>query len=285
MSRRFAVVIGVASVVMTASGCVSWQQVKLKTDVENLKQEVARLKKQNGAGGSSSLNDLRARVADVSASLEELRTEIGLLGGRIEAAQHAGDENAEELKKVKKDLETKLARLEEKMVMLEASLGSGNARPSPTPASGNATPTPTPAEASKTPAPRATPLAAESDEAIYRRAITLMDGEKYGQSRGVFNDLIKRYPKSQLADNARFWIGETYYREKEYATSILEYQKVVEQYPKGDKVPAALYKQGLAFLAIGEKEGGLATLQQLVTKYPKTREARLAKDAITKAKK
>ena len=31
-------------------------------------------------------------------------------------------------------------------------------------------------------------------------------------------------PKSKLADNARFWIGETYYREKEFASSILEYQ-------------------------------------------------------------
>jgi TolA-binding protein len=58
---------------------------------------------------------------------------------------------------------------------------------------------------------------------------------------------LKRFPKSDNADNAQFWIGEIYYRQKWYETAILEYQKVIENYPKGNKVQASLLKQGFAF--------------------------------------
>lgn len=273
---------------MVLGGCQSWRDVQMKTDVENLKREVARLKKQNGAGGD--LNEVRRRLADLAASVESLRTEVGLLEGRIEAAQHDNEENDAELKKVKADLDAKLARVEEQLSLLRSSLGAGTnpvTTPVPTPAPGvSPTTSPTAAAPTVTPTPVAakTPVPAETDEVVYRRGIELLDGEKFAPSRAAFEELIKRYPTSKLADNSRFWIGESYYRQKEYASAILEYQKVVDDYPKGDKVPAALYKQGLAFLEIGEKEGGIATLQQLVSRYPKSREAHEARNRIKKAK-
>ena len=58
---------------------------------------------------------------------------------------------------------------------------------------------------------------------------------------------MEKYPKSNSADNAQFWIGEIYYREKWYEKAILEYQKVIENYPQGNKISAALLKQGLHF--------------------------------------
>ena len=54
--------------------------------------------------------------------------------------------------------------------------------------------------------------------------------------------MIQNHPKSSNADNAQFWIGETYYKEKWYEKAILEYQKVIEKYPSGNKAPAALLK-------------------------------------------
>ena len=41
--------------------------------------------------------------------------------------------------------------------------------------------------------------------------------------------MLKRFPQSDQADNAQFWIGETYYRENWYEKAILEYQKVIEK--------------------------------------------------------
>ena len=97
------------------------------------------------------------------------------------------------------------------------------------------------------------------------------------KARQGFAQLIKSYPNSTNADNAQFWIGKSYYREKWYEKAILEYQTVLDKYPKGNKVPAAMLKQGLAFLQLGDKSNARLILQELEKKYPKTNEARIAK--------
>lgn len=281
MRTTIAVLLG-----LSMTGCVSWREVQLKTDVENLKREMRALKK---GGGGRELSQVRRQLAELTADMETLRTEVGLLTGRLESAQHSGEQNTKAMERVKEDLEAKLARLEEKIALLEA--GASRAPvPEATPApKGAAAPTPPPRSVeamAPTPAkPKGTPLAAATDKSIYERGLTALESGRFNESRSTFSEVLTRYPKSSLADNARFWIGESFYRQREYATSILEYQKVIDEYPAGDKVPAALYKQGLAFLEIGEKDGGLATLRQLVSKYPRTREAKSARTAIKKAKK
>ncbi len=96
--------------------------------------------------------------------------------------------------------------------------------------------------------------------------------------------MLKLYPKSPQADNAQFWLGETYYREKWYEKAILEYQKVIEKYPKGNKVPASLLKQGLAFHSLGDKANTRLILTELIKKYPKSNEAKIAKQKLKRLK-
>jgi TolA-binding protein len=84
--------------------------------------------------------------------------------------------------------------------------------------------------------------------------------------------LIQRYPNSASADNAQFWIGETFSAIKR-TKSILEYQKVIEV-PQRNKVPSALLKQGHAFLALGDKVNSRLLFEELVRKFPHSAEAR-----------
>ena len=87
---------------------------------------------------------------------------------------------------------------------------------------------------------------------------------------------MKNDPTSSNADNAQFWIGETYYNEQWFEKAILEYQTVIEQYPKGNKVPAAMLKQGLAFLKLGDQSNARLVLKRLIQYYPKSNEASIA---------
>jgi tol-pal system protein YbgF len=119
-----------------------------------------------------------------------------------------------------------------------------------------------------------------SEEELYNRAKQAFDQGNSGQARRGFEELIQRYPNSGNADNAQFWIGETFFREKSYEKSILEYQKVIEKYPKGNKVPAALLKQGHAFLALGDKVNSRLIFEELVRKFPQTAEAKSASDKL-----
>lgn len=123
-----------------------------------------------------------------------------------------------------------------------------------------------------------------AEDEIYRQAKQAFDQGNSDAARDKFNELIERYPKSERADNAQFWIGEIYYREKWYEKAILEYQKVIENYPKGNKVPASLLKQGFAFLNLGDKANSRLILQELIKKYPKTNEAKIARDKLKQLK-
>jgi tol-pal system protein YbgF len=119
-----------------------------------------------------------------------------------------------------------------------------------------------------------------TEEEIYRNAKQAYDQGDLDTAKTKFQELIQNHPKSERADNAQFWIGEIYYREKWYEKAILEYQKVIENYPQGNKVPASLLKQGFAFLNLGDKANTRLIFEELVKKYPKSNEAKIARDKL-----
>ncbi|MBN1931425.1 MAG: tol-pal system protein YbgF [Desulfobacterales bacterium] len=119
-----------------------------------------------------------------------------------------------------------------------------------------------------------------SEDEIYILAKKAFDQGDFEEARLKFQKLIKKYPQSKNADNAQFWIGETYYREKWYEKAILEYQNVIEKYSKGNKVQASLLKQGFSFFNLGDKANARLILKELLEKYPKSNEAQIAKQKL-----
>jgi tol-pal system protein YbgF len=115
-----------------------------------------------------------------------------------------------------------------------------------------------------------------SDADLYTSSKQAFDQGDFEAARKGFHKIITDFPTSEHADNAQFWIGEIYYREKWYEKAILEYQKVIENYPKGNKVPASLLKQGFAFLSLGDKANARLILKELAKKYPDTNEGKIA---------
>jgi tol-pal system protein YbgF len=123
-----------------------------------------------------------------------------------------------------------------------------------------------------------------SDHEMYSRAKQAFDAGDLDAAREGFQDMLKRYPQSNNADNAQFWLGEIYYQEKWYEKAIVEYQKVIENYPKGNKVKSALLKQGYAFINIGDKSNASIILKELIKKYPDSSEAQLATRKLSQIK-
>ena len=97
---------------------------------------------------------------------------------------------------------------------------------------------------------------------------------------GGFEALIKKYPDSDRADNAQFWIGECYMGIKKYEKAILAYQEVIKKYPKGNKLPSAMLRQAIAFLEIKDKTSTRLLLKKIINKYPDSSEAQIAKKKL-----
>ena len=79
-----------------------------------------------------------------------------------------------------------------------------------------------------------------------------------------------------MADNSQFWLGESYYAEKNYREAIAAYEKTIKDYPKSDKVSSALLKQGMAFLELGDKTAAKILLKKVIKNYPESNQARIA---------
>ena len=221
---------------------------------------------------------MRQQAAALRVKIDALNEEIRKMNGRIEELEYAlsrQDQKESEQKQVKG------TRLEE----LNASSKSNAERIDRIEQYLNLEPTSKAAVASE-PISKITPESQDqvekepTEDEVYRMAKQAYDQGDLDTAKTKFQELIGNYPKSERADNAQFWIGEIYYREKWYEKAILEYQKVIENYPKGNKVPASLLKQGFAFLNLGDKANTRLILEELIKKYPKSNEAKIARDKL-----
>jgi len=214
--------------------------------------------------------ELRKQSAGLRATLEELNEDIRMLSGRVEEMEHAFKQQQQNAA----DLESKR---QEKLDSIAQSVEENSQRLNRMDQYLNL-------ESSKQRVAVAAPVAPvskpSSEDEIYRSAKEAFDQGDFEAARQQFQEFMKRYPDSKNADNAQFWIGEIYYREKWYEKAILEYQNVIEKYPKGNKAPAALLKQGLAFSNIGDAANAKLILQELGRKYPNSNEAKVAAEKL-----
>jgi tol-pal system protein YbgF len=123
--------------------------------------------------------------------------------------------------------------------------------------------------------------AATTPRGLYDAAYQDLTRGNHGLAIMGFQEVIAKFPDSELADNAQYWIGESYYAQKNYKQALQEFKKTLDTYPKGDKVAAALLKSGLCLLQLGDKQGARSTYQKLVERFPQSEEARLARTKLT----
>ncbi len=117
-------------------------------------------------------------------------------------------------------------------------------------------------------------------EEMYQLAYQDMIRGEYQLAIFSFENFLKKYPDSELSDNAQYWIGECYYALGDTEKAIIELEKVINNYPKGNKVPASLYKLGLIYQNKKNRKKAKEYLQKLIKEYPNTNEAKLAKEKL-----
>ena len=273
------------------SGCVAQSELtSLDTRLSELEIRYADTQKKSQmlkSGLDNRENEeqaLRHQAASLRARMDALNEDMRTLTGRIEKIEYLlnrrtqADAESAKVKEDRIDRLTKTAKSnDDRIYRIEQYLNFEPSKQIP--------PAGKPAEKSTAkiapvPAPTGKVKRELPEEEIYRLAKQAFDQGDSDAAKQKFQELIQRFPKSERADNAQFWIGEIYYREKWYEKAILEYQKVIEKYPKGNKVPASLLKQGYAFWNLGDKSNSRLILEELVKKYPKSNEAKIAKDKL-----
>lgn len=247
--RQLTLTIAAAGVALTAAGCVT------RADFERVRRDQ---------------QEMRASLADLQVSVDSLSRRVDTM----RSAQ--SDTKSREAQDRVRELERRLAEIE----------ASRTPETTPTPAmGGEAPPTPTPvvripgSEAAQI-AMRREAQAASGAPLSYQRALQLYRDNQQEQSIQGFRDFLRGNPKSPLADNAQYWIGEAYYAQSDYNRSIIEFNEVLLKYPQGDQVPGALLALASAFSTSGDKIDAKLVLQKLISDHPNSEEAQIGRQQL-----
>jgi len=172
-------------------------------------------------------------------------------------------------------VQTSMTELLERLDVLNARIAKLESGGQP-PAAVQTAPAPTPV-----PTPRAQPRAAVLHNAdvadSYQKALMLIGQGKQAEARAAFQQVYDADPTGHLADNALFWIGETYYAAGDYTNAMRFYQRVVNEFPGENKAPDAMFKLALAYVKTGDIAQARQTLGDCIKKYPYSASAASAK--------
>ena len=95
-----------------------------------------------------------------------------------------------------------------------------------------------------------------------------------------FDAFLKTFPRSEMADDAQFLIGETYYAQNKWMDAIAAYNAVIQNYPMGNAVPEAYYKRGLAQERLGQLDDARESWNTVIQMAPDSDAGRLAKQNL-----
>jgi tol-pal system protein YbgF len=200
--------------------------------------------------------------ADLAQKVEELQEQIEALYASLEVTTRRLQTISQELAMARSQAGVEVVL---PPVVAVPSAGGGGAAPD-----GNATPRGGTAAAG----------GAASPDELYRSAYEDYMRGNYDLAADGFAEYLRRWPDTELADNALYWIGECYDAEDKPEEAIATFTKVLEEYPTSDKAAAAQLKKGLIYLKMGDQGQGVVNLQYVVYEHPGTREADLAREQL-----
>ncbi len=140
-----------------------------------------------------------------------------------------------------------------------------------TPAGGGAAVPPSPGTASPTSPPAqsaavaASPGSARDD---YARAFGLMQKGSYAEAETAFTNFLQQHKDDPLVENARYWLGETFYARADYLRATEAFLDAYEKNKTGAKAPDALLKLGLSLSSLGKAKEACASFRELGRAFP-----------------
>lgn len=90
----------------------------------------------------------------------------------------------------------------------------------------------------------------------------------YNQAIGKLDQFINRHPNSDSVPEALFFLGQSYYRIKDYQKAMTTYKKIDSNFSLYPKAGEALYKVGKCLEALGNKDFAVRVFKKVATKYP-----------------
>lgn len=128
----------------------------------------------------------------------------------------------------------------------------------------------------------AEPADPAKEKLFYDAAFDLIKQKDFDKASQAFAAFLRKYPNSQYAGNAQYWLGEVNLAKGDLQGASQAFAKVSQLYPKHSKVPDSLYKLADVERRLGHTDKVKGILQQVINQYPGTSAAQLAQRDLQK---
>ncbi|WP_313301834.1 tol-pal system protein YbgF [Pseudomonas sp.] len=136
--------------------------------------------------------------------------------------------------------------------------------------------------AAQQPAASSEPGDPAKEKLYYDAAFDLIKQKDFDKASQAFTAFLRKYPNSQYAGNAQYWLGEVNLAKGDLPAASQAFAQVSQKYPKHSKVPDSLYKLADVERRMGHTDKVKGILQQVITQYPGTSAAQLAQRDLQK---
>ena len=268
--RPAAAFLAMAVCALLSAGAVAQAPV---VDARELDERLKRLER---LFGSESLFKLFDEVESLESEVRELR-------GQMEALSHRINQMEERQRQLYLDADQRLQRIES---VAPAQAASPSPQPGALPAAPT-TPTQTaapdqipPATAPTAQTPDATGVDPFAEQQAYQSAFELLKSGRYDEAAVAFQQFIAEFPTGSYADNAQYWLGETFYITRQFQQAAREFERLVSMHPNSQKLTHALLKIGYAHDELGNTADAERVLGELIERYPQSAAAGLARKRL-----
>ena len=230
----------------------------------------------------------RVTLNDVKSTQDAQAQEIARLGAELKAQDAQQSFLVAELKSLSEQVTKLKASLDEAegaVRALRATPVAPETRPAapPAPPPGSApaiVTSPPPPTVSAPPAPVSPGPRDVEAERMFAAALTQLRSGNDGQAALQFTEFVTQYPSHPQAAAAQNYIGEAFYRQRDFRQAVAEFQKTVDNYTQATPVSEALLKIGLCQRALGDAAAAKAAWEQVIKQFPKTDAARQARTLL-----
>lgn len=224
---------------------------------------------------------------EILGRLEQLQVEVQNLRGQVEEQAYTIKDLQKRQNSIYSDLDQRLQTIETaaSQSQPEASAAAVAETAGPTmPVSSEPAAQPSPpavvAVAPNAPAQPQKTVVDESEKQRYQQAYETLRNGHYSKAIAAFKQFLNDYPAGEYADNAQYWLGETYKVSREVGLAREAFNQLVSQFPNSPKVPDALLKLGYIELEQSNLPKARDYFTQITATYPGTAAARLAEQKL-----
>ncbi len=256
-------------------GAANREHEQMVSDIRMLQEQTQQLQQMIGAL-TEALKTVTARLDEQAAasrkSFADQKLLVDTLSGDLRVVREKLDETNVRLTSLSQDVEGV-----RDLIPQGGTPPSGQTPTSPegtTPTAGTATPL--------TPAPTTAPAnsTGTTPRRLYETAYADYTAGQWSLAIQGFETYLKTYPKSDLADDAQYYIGESYAGDSKFREAATAYEKVIRDYPSSDILPEAWYKVGISYDRLGQADKAREAFEFVVKTYPDSDAGRLAKQNL-----